>query len=460
MFKRILTIISVILAYSVAGQAQESNIYIKLGDAKTKKSLLAFPPIQNLGSQSGSASQQKVGVDLFNVITNDLTVSAYFQFINSSAFLEDSSKTALTPAPGTPNGFKFQSWSAIGSDFLIRAAYSVVGSELTLETYTYHVPKAALVFGKKYKGPTKSLRKIAHTFSNDLLKALSGQEGPFLSKVAVSSDRAGKNIKEIFVMDWDGANMEQVSNHKSIAISPAWSPDGKKIAYTSYVKRKGSKFRNADMLLLDLESGKRSLISYRNGINSGAAFTPDGKHIYLTISQGTNPDIYKMNLDGSLSSKITNGPASALNVEPNISKQGKLSFSSDRAGRPMIYTADADGSNVKRITFAGVFNSSPSFSPDGKKIAFAGQSENNFDIFVMNIDGTEMVRLTSAKKTNGKMASNEDPSFSPDGRFVMYTSNRTGSNQVYISTVDGTEERRVTNDNFNYFKPKWSDNIQ
>lgn len=460
MFKRIFSVLILTLLYSISGFAQDSNIYIKLGDAKTKKSLLAFPPIQNLGSQSASAAQQKVGVDLFNIITNDLTVSAYFQFINSSAFLEDSSKTALTPAPGTPNGFKFQSWSTIGTEFLIRAAYSVVGNDLTLETYTYHVPKATLVFGKKYKGPVKSLRKLAHTFSNDVLKALSGQEGPFLSKVAVSSDKAGKGIKEIFVMDWDGANSEQVSNHKSISISPAWSPDGKKVAYTSYVKRKGAKFRNADMLLLDLESGKRSLISYRNGINSGAAFTPNGQHIYLTISQGSNPDIYKMNLDGSLSSKITNGPAGALNVEPNMSRQNKLAFSSDRAGRPMIYTADADGSNVKRVTFAGVFNSSPSFSPDGKKIAFAGQSESNFDIFVMNVDGTEMVRLTSARKSNGKMASNEDPSFSPDGRFVMYTSNRTGTNQIYISTVDGTEERRVTNDNFNYFKPKWSENIE
>lgn len=261
-------------------------------------------------------------------------------------------------------------------------------------------------------------------------------------------------------MDWDGANADQVSSHRSISISPAWSPDGKKIAYTSYVKRVGAKFRNADMIVLDLATGVRKLISYRQGINSGAAFAPDNRHIYLTISQGTNPDIYKMTFDGNLAGKITNGPASAMNVEPALSKDGKLAFSSDRAGRPMIYTANADGSNVKRVTFAGVFNSSPSWSPDGKKIAFAGQTENNFDIFVMNADGTGMIRLTSARKPNGRMASNEDPSFSPDGRFVMYTSNRTGKNQIYISTVDGTEERRVTNDSHNYFKPKWSNNIE
>lgn len=456
--KQVLALLLVLGLSPILSHAQEGGgIYIKLGEARTKKSLMAFPPLQYSGSPS--AKHQAVGVDLFNIITNDLSVSSYFQFINQSAFLEDTAKTGLLPAPGQPNGFKFQSWSAIGADFLIRAAFSVVGNEVTLETYTYHVPRAQLVLGKKYKGSLGSVRRLAHTFSNDVLKALTGVEGPFLSRIVVSSDRASSQTKEIFVMDWDGANIDQVSTHRSISISPAWSPDGKKIAYTSYVKRVGAKFRNADMLLLDLSSGKRSLISYRQGINSGAAFSPDNKYIYLTISQGSNPDIYKMTMDGNLAGKITNGPAGALNVEPAMSLDGKLAFSSDRAGRPMIYTANADGSNVKRITFAGVFNSSPSWSPDGKKIAFAGQSDNNFDIFVMNADGTGMIRLTSAKKPNGRMASNEDPSFSPDGRFVMYTSDRTGKSQIYISTVDGTEERRVTNDNYNYYKPKWSNNI-
>ncbi len=440
--------------------AQENGIYIKLGEARTKKSLLAFPALQYFGSPSSLSKYQSVGVELFNTINNDLSVSAYFQMISQSAFLEDTSKTGLLPAPNQANGFKFQSWSAIGADFLIRAGYSIVGNELTVETYTYHVPRATLVMGKKYKGPISGVRRIAHTFANDVLKSLTGTEGPFLSRVVFTSDRAGGKSKEVFVMDWDGANMDQVSSHRSISISPAWSPDGKKIAYTSYVKRVGAKFRNADMLILDLASGKRSLISYRQGINSGAVFSPDNRHIYLTISQGSTPDIYKMTFDGTLVGKITNGPAGAMNVEPALSKDGKLAFSSDRAGRPMIYTANADGSNAKRITFAGVFNSSPSWSPDGKKIAFAGQSEGNFDIFVMNADGTGMIRLTSAKKPNGRPASNEDPSFSPDGRFVMYTSNRTGKNQIYISTVEGTEERRVTNDSHNYYKPKWSNNIE
>jgi TolB protein len=440
--------------------AEETGIFIKLGEARTKKSLLALPPPLFLGAPNSSPKHKSVGTELYNTINNNLTVSSYFQMVSTSAYLEDPNKTSLLPAPNEPNGFKFQSWSAIGTDFLIRIGYSVVENDLSVETYTYHIPKASLIVGKKYKGPVSSARRIAHMFSNDLLKALTGKQGPFLSKIVFSSDRAGGPAKEIFISDWDGNNMEKISNHRSIAISPAWSPDASKIAYTAYVKRVGEKFRNADMLLYDLKSGKRSLLSFLPGINSGAAFAPDNKHIYLTVSKSMNPDIYRMAFDGTSVTKITSGPAGAMNVEPAIANDGRLAFSSDRGGRPMIYTADSNGGNIKRVTIAGVFNSSPAWSPDGNKIAFAGQSDGNFDIFVMNSDGTNLIRVTSAKKLNGRMANNEDPSFSPDGRFLIYTSNRTGKNQIFISTADGSEERRITEDNYNYFKPKWSNNIE
>lgn len=449
------------LFFSTLGFSQESSneIYIKLGEAKTKKSLLALPPFQNLGAPK-SSKESATGLELFNVVQNDLETATYFQFIDKGAFLEDVSNKGLRPAPQDANGFNFASWKQIGAEFLIRAGYSISGKDLNMEAYLYHVQKGSLVFGKKYKTDVKSVRKMAHTFANDVLKALTGQEGMYLSRVTFASDKGTAPSREIFIMDWDGANLEKISNHKSISLSPAWSPDGKKIAYTSYIKRSRSKIRNADMFLFDLTTGKRKLVSYREGLNSGASFAPDNQHIFLTISQGKTPDIYKINFAGDIVSKITNGPAGAMNVEPAVSPDGKkIAFSSDRAGRTMIYTMNIDGSNVKRITFAGQFNASPAWSPDGKKIAFAGQTGSNFDVFVMNEDGTNMVRLTSAKKPNGKASNNEDPTWSPDGRFVMYTSDRTGKNQIYISTPDGLEERRITIDSANYYKPKWSPNL-
>ena len=219
---------------------------------------------------------------------------------------------------------------------------------------------------------------------------------------------------------------------------------------------------NVSLYILDLPTNKRVLTSYRPGLNSGATFSPDGKSLYLGMSMGSGAaDIYKINTNGDIITRLTKGPAGAINVEPSLNPDGtKVAFSSERGGRPMIYVMNTDGGGIKRLTMDGVYNSSPSWSADGKKIAFAGQSEDHFDIFVMNADGSNIVRVTSAKKANGKWAHNEDPSFSPDSRYVVYTSNRTGKNQIYLSTIDGAEERRVTNDSYNYYKPKWSRNIE
>lgn len=435
----------------------QNEFLIKLGDANTKKSLMAFPPLVLSGSSSAKAIEQ--GTTLFNVILNDLTVSAYFQMIDQKAFLENTAKTSLKPKSNDPKGFSFESWKAIGADFLIRGGYTVSGSDVELEIYVYSITKADLVLGKKYKGTIKTVRRIAHTFTNDLLKALTGSEGMFNSKLVATSDKGGGGFREVYVMDWDGFGPQQITTHKTVSISPNWSPDGKRILYTSFVKTKRGD-RNPDMYLYETDSGQRIRISYRKGTNSGGFFTPDNKGILLTLSQSGNPDIYRIAFDGGIEKRLTNGPLGAMNVEPAMNKANrKIAFSSDRHGKPMIYTMDEDGSNVKRLTFAGQFNSSPAWSPDGTKLAFAGQSGENFDIFVMDADGSNMIRLTSAKKKNGRMSSNEDPSFSPCGRFVMYTSNRTGKNQIYISTVDGQEERRITSDNHNYFKPKWSNNF-
>jgi TolB protein len=431
---------------------------INIDQAKAKKTALALPPLQFVGNPSSNPNHNSVGSELFRVIQNDLTFSSFFSFIPQSSFLEDV-KAGVKPFPEA-GGFKFDSWKQIGAEFLVKGQFSIAGPNLNIEMFTYNVNSQKLVFGRKYSGTVNQARRVAHTFTNDFLKELTGKEGVFLSRVVVASNRGGGNFKEIYIMDWDGANVEKISNHKSIALSPAWSPDGTKVAYTAFVQRAKTKTRNADLFVYELKTGVRWLVSYKPGINSGANFDPSGKSIYLTASQGGNPDIYKISTDGTEQGRLTNGPNGAMNVEPAISPDGsKIAFSSDRHGQPMVYVMNFDGSGIKRLTFAGRYNATPNWSPDGKRLAFAGWENDHFDIFTVNADGTDMVRITSSKKANGKWANNEDPNFSADGRLLMYTSNRTGSYQIYISNLDGSEERRVTSDNHDYYKPRWSGNL-
>jgi TolB protein len=431
---------------------------IKVGEAKSRKSNLAFPYFNNVGTNlSGTAT--KAASEIYTSTKKNLELSTYFELMPVTAYLEDTKNLSVKPKTSDANGFKFDSWKTIGAEFLIRASYSLTDKDLTVETFLYQVDQSKLIVGKRYKATLNQTEQIGNTIANDILEAITGKRGSFMSRLVATTDKSG--YKEVLTMSLDGNDQTSITKDRSVAISPNWSPDGKKVVYSIYTRRVGSAQQNLTLFLHDLITGQRKILSNHNGLNSGGSFSPDGKYVYLTISKGGSPDIYKINLSGEQSNQLTHGPAGAMNVEAAVSPDGsKVAFSSDRGGNPMVYVMNSDGTNVKRLTFQGKYNSTPTWSQDGKQIAFAGQVENYFDIFVMNSDGSNISRITSATKSNGKRASNEDPSFSPDGRFVVYTSNRTGKNQIFISSIDGTQERRVTNDSYNYFKPKWSHNLE
>lgn len=438
--------------------AQQSQIFIDVGQAQVKKSLLALTPLLYVGTQPTNRDHIEAGVNLYRVVYNDLSVSNLFTFVKPEAYLEDPNKVGLKPAPGAPGGFNFANWKTIGTEFLVRAAYQVIGKDLTMEVYVYHVSSAKVVLAQSYKGDLSSTRRIAHTFANDLMAALTGKKGMFISKIVATRQAAKNTNKEVWVMDWDGANPDKITAHDSISLSPAWATKGDKIAYTNYAFHTKEKVRNPDLFIFDLKTRQRFLVSYRKGVNSGAAFLPGDREMLITLSKDGVTDIYRMSTDGRDLKALTNGPNRAMNVEPAVSPDGKqIAFSSDRLGRPMIFTMNYDGSNVKRISFKdSKYNSTPSWSPDGKTIAFALLDSDHFDIFTMNLNGGDLKRITSAKKPNGRAANNESPSWSPDGRHILFTSDRSGKYQLYIISPDGSNERPITNDSFNWDKPKWS----
>lgn len=422
------------LVFTTSAFADEPMIRIAVGEARTKKSVVAFPTIQATNDAEGKLRSIR------DVTMEDLAFSGLFDFLNPAAFVEDPNKAGITLG-----SFKFTDWSSIGAEFLLKGKGSVSASGINLEIRLFAVQSGKELLAKRYSANSDTVRKVAHTISNDILFALTGKKGPFTSKVAFVSDRTGK--KEVYLMDYDGHNPIKITSRFSHAMAPAWRTDGKQLVFTAVTKNEKN-VRNHNLFQYDLPTGKITMLSNRQGINSGAAFSPDSKRLALTMSFPGNPEIFLMDPGSKVVQRITN--SFGLDVDPAWSPDGKsLAFVSDRSGRPMVYKMDASGANIQRLTYAGHYNATPTWSPQGNKIAFAGWDAGKFDIFIMNPDGTAMERLTK------NMGNNEDPDFAPDGYFIIYSSNRKGKKNLYITNIDNTIHRQITSDFGNCEAPKW-----
>ena len=409
----------------------EIPTYIAVGAAQTKKSVIAFP--ESLG-EAALASEVSA------TVKSDLSFTDLFKFLPNSAFLE---KTGTGILPGE---FKLSDWSSVGSDFVLKTSLMRQPVGVALEIHLYEAASGKQLLNKKLIGQTSELKPLAHTLANEVLTALTGLPGIFQTKIAMVCDRTGK--KEIYMMNFDGSQVRQVTQHQSTSFSPAWSPDGTRLAYSLFNRHRDNT-KNIDLFEFNFTNNTIRMLSNRQGINSGSSYSPDGKKIALTMSFPGNPEIFTLDIASQQVTRITK--SMGFDVDPSWSPDGKrLAFVSSRTGRPMVFSQNADGSNVQRLTFAGSYNASPSWSLQNNKIAFAGWLDRGFDIFIMNPDGTKIERLT---KNQG---SNEDPGFSPDGNFIAFSSNRTGQQNIYVVNVDGTFTRRLTYGLGNCNSPKWS----
>jgi TolB protein len=380
------------------------------------------------------------------VLTADLDYSGIVETVSRSFFpLEQ---------PSVPGQLKHEAWSEPppSAHMLAYGNLSVSGEELVVEAWLNDVRNrgAPPILGKRYRGPAteEEARRLAHVFADEIIQKLSGGlPGIASTKIAYVSKRTG--AKEIWVMDYDGANQKRLTSHGTTALTPRWAPDGTKLAYTCYL-RSGGVIR-AQICIHSLETGRGMAFPQFRGTSSAPAWSPDGTKIVFMSDMYGDPELFLIDANGQNLKRLSYAAGADTSPAWNPKTGQQIAFVSDRAGTPQLYIMNADGTNTERVALGEMgYVIDPSWSPNGQMLAFSWQRPTgNYDIYVMDIASRQLVELT---RDAGR---NERPSWAPDGRHLVFESTRTGRRQIWTMLADGTRPRQLTFEGENE-SPNWS----
>ena len=418
-----------ILASFILPAVAEEKIHIYIGGPGENKIPLALPK-----TVSNSAASQ----EFYDVLRQDLELSGWVEVIDSNAYIEPE-------GIGVRLGdFRFSDWEITNATALAKTKLSLEDNILSTEVWTYDVSGARKLSGKLFRAKPDKIRTLAHRSASEIIYQITGQHVPFNTRFACIGTQTGN--KELYIMDFSGENVTRLTKNKSINIKPSWSPDGRKITFTSYLQ--GS----PDLYVANLDNKKIRRLSSRRGVNIGASWSPNAQQIALTLSPKGNSDIYTIDSrTGRKGKRLTR--YQGIDTSPAYSPDGsKIAYVSERSGGAQIYIMNADGSGKKRLTFEGRENTDPVWSPDGNKIAFVSKRKN-FDVFIINADSTGLQQITQ------DVGDNEDPSWSPDGNYIAFSSTRTGASHIWMSTINGSHQQQLSKGKGGYSNPSWSPSL-
>jgi TolB protein len=398
-----------------------------------KKVPVAVSPLKAL---SAGEEDEELARQFAQTLARDLELSGIFRVISKEAYIEP-------PSSGvTAEAINFDNWSVIGAIILVKGTLLREADQLTVEARLFDVYQRRQLSGRRYRGGRSDLRRMAHRFADEAMAELTGERGPFDSRIAFLSRRNGP-FKDVYVMTLDGSDVQRLTADRTINLSPTWSPTADNLLLTSY--RDG----RPELFSLDLSGRQWSRISSAPGLNLGGQWSPDGRRIALTLEENGNSEIFVLNRDGEILSRLTEHWA--IDVSPTWSPDGeRLAFCSNRSGQPQIYMVDSEGGRPRRVTYEGSYNTSPRWSPKGDRIAYTSRIDARFQIFTVNVDGTDSRQITHSA------GDNEDPSWSPDGRYLVFSSTRGGGARLYLSDQDGLHQVELTDGTGDDSSPSWS----
>jgi TolB protein len=390
---------------------------------------LAIPPFIADESSSDISSFSEA---LYQIISDDMKYSRVFQLLPNSYY------SYIRPL--NPKNIFFKDWESIQAKILfVGEVSSGENNDVMFEGKVFDVKAGRFIFGKRYQAERSLLRLVAHRMSDEVMKIF-GERQIFTSKIVFISNRDGND--ELYMMDYDGHNQTRLTFNRVKDYMPAFSPDRKRIAYTSY------RNTQACLFILNPFEGKRDEI-FCQGTSFAPAFSPDGKKMAFcsTMEEG-NSEIYVATSEGKNIKRLTFNKA--IDTAPTWSPTSRqIAFTSDRSGTPQIYIMDAEGSNVTRVSFGGSYHDAPAWSPTGDRIAYVSRVDQIFDIYVLDLRTHQIMKLTESN------ARNESPCWSPDGRHIIFSSTLTGAIQLYSIDYDGANLKRITSQGENKL-PDWS----
>jgi len=367
----------------------------------------------------GDKSARTTAVPAEEVMANDLENSAVF---------------SLTRA-WVPGQQPFDIQATVGGQ------WSVSGNTVKLLGEVRDVPARRPLLVREYRGSQADWRSLVHAFSDDVVRLFTGEPGVAQTRIAFIAG-TGK-AKELYVMDFDGARLRALTADQSLALSPAWSPEGSLILFTSYRGGQGPQ-----IFVIASAGGRPYLVSGRQGLNTCPSYSPDGREIVCTLSMDGNPEIYLLDARGGSPRRLTD--SRAIDTSPCWSPTGReIAFTSDRAGTPQVYVMDHEGANLRRLTYDIEYTDSPAWSPKGDRIAFVARTAAGFDIYVCRANGSDTRLVVSG-------GSNENPRWSPDGRHLVFASNRDSIPGLYVTDLDDHAPRRLDLGGLRAQSPAWS----
>jgi TolB protein len=381
------------------------------------------------------------------IVRDDLQFSGIIDLVSPSFY--------PTQALTQPSELQYPAWS----DPNVKANYVAFGniteseSEVSIQAWLYDVnnPSTQSVIGKIYRGaPTdEQVRKFAHQFADEIISKLSGGLPSIAStQIAFISSRTGS--KEVWVMDYDGANQHPLTSLRTISLMPRWSPDASRIAFTCY--QPYNRVVNAQICMYSMDAGKVVSFPRFPGTNSAPAWSPDGSQIIFSSSMAGNPELFVTDASGGKPKRLTFSNGGSTSPAWNPKTGQSVVFVSDRGGIPKLYMMNADGTNVTLLDVPDKgYLIDPAWSPNGQILAFSWRRPNgNYDIYVMEPNSQQIINLTPDAGSR-----NERPSWAPDGRHIVFESTRNGPRQIWSMLADGSQARQLTFDGHNE-SPNWS----